>query len=78
MIILQFPALFSANAGKFQRSPIKIQVYPNVTPAIQPARCIPLHYMDRLQSEINKMIKDDVIEGLLGIEEPGTYISKTW
>ena len=42
---------------------------------IQPPQHIPLHYVERLQSEITKMSKDDIIEGPLEIEEPGTYIS---
>ena len=74
-IISQFPALFSAKTGKFQGPPIKIQVHSNATPVVQPSLRIPLHYMERLQSEIIKMSKDDIIEGPLEIEEPGTYIS---
>ena len=73
--ISQFPALFFAKTSKFQGPPIKIQVHPNATPMIQPPRHIPLHYVERLQTEINKMSMDDIIEGPLEIEEPGTYIS---
>ena len=62
----------SAKTGKFQGPPIKIQVHPNATPMIQQPQRIPLHYMERLQSEITKMSKDDIS---LEIEEPGTYIS---
>ena len=74
-LISQFPALFSTKTGKFQRPPIKIQVHPYATPRIQSPRFIPLHYVDRLQTEISKMSRDDVIGGHLDIEEPGTYIS---
>ena len=42
---------------------------------IQLPRHIPLHHVERLQSEINKMSKDDIIEGPLETEESGTYIS---
>ena len=74
-LISQFPALFSTKTGKFQGPPIKIQVHPNATPMIQPPRCIPLHYVERLQTKINKMSMDDITEGPLEIEELGTYIS---
>ena len=74
-LISQFLALFSAKTVKFQGPPIKIQVHPNATPVIQPPQRIPLHYVERLHSEITKMSKDGIIEALLQIEEPGTYIS---
>ena len=74
-LISQFPALFAAKTGKFQGSPTKIQVHPNATPTTQPPRRIPLPYAEHLQSKINKMSKDDITEGPLEIEEPGTYIS---
>ena len=74
-LISQLPDLFSAKSDKFQGPPVKIQVHPNATPTIQPPQCIPLHYVEWVQSEINKMSTDDVIEGLLKIEEPGTYIT---
>ena len=49
-LISQFPVLFSAKTGKFH----------NATPMTQPSRRIPLHYIERVQSEINKMPKDDI------------------
>ena len=74
-LISQFPVLVSTKTGKFQMPPVKIHFHPNATPMIQPHRCISLHYVERIQNEINKMSKDDIIEGPLEIEEPGTYIS---
>ena len=74
-LISQFSALFSAKTGKLQGPPIKIQVHPNAIHVIQLPQCIPLHYVEQLQSEINKMSKNDIIEGPLEIEELGTYIS---
>ena len=42
---------------------------------IQPTRRIPLQYVDQLDIEIAQMLRDDIIEGPLKLEEPGTYIS---
>ena len=42
---------------------------------IQAARRIPLHYMDRLESELRKMTEEDIIEGPIEIEEPRTFLS---
>ena len=67
--------MFSDATGKFKGPPIKINVTKEVTPVIQPRRRIPLHYMDRLEVELEKMLKEDIIEGPLDEEEPGTFIS---
>ena len=47
----------------------------DAVPIIQPRRRIPLHCVDRLESEIKKMLDEDIIEGPLDEEEPGTFIS---
>ena len=74
-ILEQFPELFSNNTRKFKGDPIEIHARPNVNPVVQPPWHIPLHYVDRLLAEIKKMVDEDIIEGPLETEEPGTYIS---
>ena len=73
-LINTFPWLYQDKTGKFKGHPIKIQLHPNVRPVIQPPCRIPLHYMERLEKELNSMIRNDIIEGPLEAEEPGTYI----
>ena len=48
---------------------------PHHMPVIQPPRAIPLHYMEPLECEIKNMFCDNIIEGLLEVKEPDTYIS---
>ena len=60
-ILKQFPQLFSNKTGKFKGDPIKIHVRPNINPVVQPPRCIPLHYVDRLHNEVIKMVDEDII-----------------
>ena len=66
---------FSNATGKFKGKPIKIQIREEVVPVIQPARRIPLHYIDRLEKELQKKFKEYIIEGPIDIEEPGTFFS---
>ena len=74
-VVKQFPRLFSDKTGKFQGSPIRIHVKDDVTPVVQPARRIPLQYIDQTKIEIRKMLEEDIIEGPIDVEEPGTFIS---
>jgi len=74
-IIEQFLSVFSNSTGKFIGSPIKLHVKPDAIPVIQPQRRIPLHYVSRLEKELQSMLQDDVIEGPISTEEPGTFIS---
>ena len=74
-IVSKFPKLFEDRTGKFIGDPIKIQIKPDALPVIQPTRRIPLQYVDQLDIEIARMLRDDIIEGPLKLEEPGTYIS---
>ena len=71
----QFPTVFTNATGKFKGDPIKIQVKPGAIPVIQPPRRIPLHYVERTKGEIERMISEDIIEGPIKIEEPGTFLS---
>jgi hypothetical protein len=73
----EFPDVFSDTTGKVKGTPIKIQVREDAVPVIQPPRRIPLHYIDRLEVELKKMKMEDIIEGPLDIEEPGTFLSNT-
>ena len=67
--------MFSNATGKFKGSPIRINVTKEVTPVVQPRRRIPLYNRDRLEAELKRMLEDDIIEGQLDEEEPGTFIS---
>ena len=71
----EFPNLFTDKTGKCKGPPIKIQVRKGAVPVIQPQRRIPLHYMERLEGELKKMLDEDIIEGPIDVEEPGTFIS---
>lgn len=74
-LVEDFPKLFTDNTGKVKGPPIKIQIRKDAVPVIQPSRRIPLHYMERLKSELKLMKDQDIIEGPIDIEEPGTFIS---
>ena len=52
-----------------------MNIIKDVLPVIYPRRRIPLHYIDRLEVELEKMLKGDIVEGPLDQEEPGTFIS---
>ena len=52
-LVEDFPKLFTDNTGKVKGPPIKIQIRKDAVPVIQPSRRIPLHYMERLKSELN-------------------------
>ena len=71
----KYKDVFSDSTGKFKGPPIRINVTKEITPVVQPRGRIPLHYMDRLEVELKKMLEEDIIEGPLEEEEPGTFIS---
>ena len=75
VIMKEFPELFTDRTGKFKGAPIKIQVCPTAVPVIQPQRRIPMQYRDRTKEELMKMLKEDIIEGPIDVEEPGTFLS---
>ena len=74
-IIKDFPSVFTDTTGRFRGEPIKIQVKSNAVPVIQAPRRIPLHYRERAKAELEKTISEDIIEGPINIEEPGTFLS---
>ena len=59
----QFSSTFTHSTGKFHGAPIKIQIDKNATAVIQPRRRIPLHYIDRLETELKKMMKKILLKG---------------
>ena len=71
----RFSGVFTHTTGKFIGEPIKIQVNESARPVIAPRRRIPLHYVDRVEKELDKMLQEDIIEGPLTQEEKGTFIS---
>ena len=73
-LVHQFPDVFTDKTGKFDGKHIKIQISEDVTPIIQPSRKIPMHYLERTKAEISKMLEENIIEGPLEVEEPGTFI----
>ena len=75
LIFNEFPQLFSNHTGKFKGEPVRIHVKPDAKPVIQATRRIPMHYVNPLKKEIEQMLNDDIIEGPISIEEPGTFLS---
>ena len=61
LIKKKYQDVFSDVTGKFQGAPIKIKVIKEAVPIIQPRRRIPLHYVDRLEKEIKKMLEEDIL-----------------
>ena len=74
-IVKKYPDVFTDKTGKYTGKPIKIHVNPNAVPVIQSQRRVPLQYRDRLKKEIDRMLAEDIIEGPIEVEEPGTLLS---
>ena len=74
-LVGKFPKVFTDRTGKCRGDPIEIQVKDNAEAVIQPPRRIPLQYLSKLKKEIDSMKKDDIIEGPISIERPGTFLS---
>ena len=74
-LINQFPSVFTDVRGKFQGEPTRIQLKSDMSPVIQPPHRVPMHYRKRLRQELGKMKEEDIIEGPITIEEPGTFLS---
>jgi hypothetical protein len=72
--ISELPQLFSNRTGKFKGKPIKINVKADAVPIIQGARRIPMHYIKPTKREIKRMLNEDIIEGPIILEEPGTFL----
>ena len=74
-IIEDFQSVFTDIIGRFRGEPIKIQVKSNAVLVIQAPRRIPLHCSERAKTELEKIISEDIIEGPIDTEEPGTFLS---
>ena len=73
-VVKNFKPLFEG-IGKYKGQPVPIQMREDVSPVIQPVRKIPLHYIYPLDNHITELLQQDVIEGPLIKEEPGTWMS---
>ena len=65
-ILQQFPQNFEG-LGKLKNHQVKLHVDTSIKPVTTPARPVPYHLKERVTKEIEKMIKQDVIE-----EHPAT------
>ena len=74
-LINSLPELFSDKTGKYNGAPIPIQMPPKYYTRTKPERRIPLHYKERYLLELQRMIDEDIIEGPIEIEEPGTILN---
>ena len=74
-LINQFPSVFADVKGKVQGEPIRIQLKSDMSSVIQPSRRVPMQYRERLRQELEKIKEEDIIEGPITIEEPGTFLS---
>ena len=74
-IRVEYGNIFSDSTGKIKEAPIKIQYDKNAKPVIQRRRKIARNYLDPLPEELKSMLADNVIEGPIDNEEPGTFIS---
>ena len=70
----EFKDIFEG-VGKYEGPEVRIQMHENVTPVIQPARRIPLHFVKPLEDHLTELMEEDVVEGPLMEEEEGTWIS---
>ena len=76
-LINKFFSIFTDITGKSQGEPMKILLKADASPAIQPPCRIPTHYRDILREEFRKMKEEDIIEGPITNEEPGTFLSNS-
>ena len=67
----QFPSLF-LGVGKMKDVKVKFHIDPSVPPVAQPKTPVPYHLQSRLDKEIERMEKDDIVEDHEG---PAPYIS---
>ena len=73
-IVKEFSDIFGG-VGRYKGDPVRIHVDENAEPVIQPPRRIPIHYKQALEDHLDELLQEDVIEGPLKQEEPGTWIS---
>ena len=77
-IVKEFPKLFTDKTGKcIVGGPIPIQLKEpgRIQERVPRYRRVPLHYADKFDAEIARLLEEDIIEGPLEVEEPGTFIN---
>ena len=67
----RFPEVCSG-IGKLKGYQAKIHVDPNVKPVAQSSRRVPFALRDKLEMEIQRLLKDDIIES---VEGPTPWVS---
>jgi hypothetical protein len=60
-ILKKYPQNFEG-LGKLKNHQVKLHVDPSVKPVASPARPVPYHLKERIRTEIDKMVAQDVIE----------------
>ncbi|CAB3984515.1 Hypothetical predicted protein [Paramuricea clavata] len=60
-ILKKYPQNFEG-LGKLKNHQVKLHVHPSVKPVASPARPVPYHLKERIRTEIDKMVAQDVIE----------------
>ena len=69
-IILKYPDLFSGKIGCLKDRKIKIHIKPDAKSVIQKERKVPYHLKDLIETTIDEMIRDDIIEPVSGVPTP--------
>ena len=71
----KFPNVFSDKLGKLKNYEVELHIDKNVKPIQARARHKPYHLRDKIKKEIEKKLRDDVIEKVEG--EPTEWLSET-
>ena len=74
-ILKKYPQNFEG-LGKLKNHQVKLHVDPSVKPVASPARPVPYHLKERIRTEIDKMVAQDVIEEHPPTE-PAPWVSNT-
>ena len=73
-IIAQKPEVFSGKIGKHKSYQVKLITDPSVKPVVSPPRATPYHLKERIDTALQRMISNDVIEPH-PIGDPAPWIS---
>ena len=65
-LIQQFPEVFTGNVGRLKDFELELHIDSKVIPTQSAKRSIPIHYKEQVIEELNKMLKDGVIERVEG------------
>ena len=69
------PELFTNKTGKYKGTPIPIHMPDDYVTDTKPERRVPLQYKKLYLKELRRMWKEDIIDGPIEVEEPGTIIN---